>query len=345
MMTIKKIRCEILSPIHIGSGKEINPLEYIIRDGWLYKISLEKFVSDMDEAGRAEFDVAIEMDDLIKLREFMADHINIGRDTLYGVEVSSAIERMYGEKFGDIRNRLLIKPFLRTQNETIPLIPGSSLKGAIRTAILSELAREKKLPKPKNFREERMFEYEVMGHDDAKNDPFRALKIRDCLLQGNSTQIRMVENVSKGKDGVLSPTGVQIICEATRSILTGNTPVEFETEFLFDDLLFKKGFVREKITPERIVATCNAFYRPKMEMEHEKFYKNSEAEFPSKQLLEVPLEENSFLIRLGRFSGVESVTLDEYRNPRPPGRRSVWGRSRNIIEARYPMGWGKATFV
>ena len=344
MITIKKIRCEILSPIHIGSGKEINPLEYIIRDGWLYKISLEKFVSDMDETGRAKFEAVIEKGHLIKLREFMAKHINIERDIVYSVKVSQAIEGMYGEKFGDIRNRLLMKPFLRTQNETTPLIPGSSFKGAVRTAIISELAKEKRPPKPKNFRDERMFESAVMGHDDAKNDPFRALKIRDSLLQGESTQIRIVENVSKGKDGVLSPTGVQIICETTHSILTG-TPVQFETEFLFDDLLFKKGFVREKITPERIVEACNAFYRPKMEMEHEKFYKNSEAEFPSKQLLEVPLEANSFLIRLGRFSGVESVTLDEYRNPRPPGKRSVWGRSRNIIEGRYPMGWVKATFV
>lgn len=344
MMTIKKISCEILSPIHIGSGKEINSLEYIIRDGRLYKISLEKFVSDMNETRRAEFEAVIEMGDLIKLREFMANHINIGRDTLYGVEVSSAIERIYGEKFGDIRNRLLIKQFLRTQNETTPLIPGSSFKGAVRTAIISELAREKRPPKPKNFRDERMFESAAMGYDDAKNDPFRALKIRDFLLQSESTQIRTVENVSKGKEGVLRFTGVQMTCEATRSILTG-TPVKFETEFLFDGLLFKKGFVKEKITPERIVAACNAFYRPKMEMEHEKFYRNSEAEFPSKQLLEVPVEENSFLIRLGRFSGVESVTLDEYRNPRPPGKRSIWGRSRNIIEGRYPMGWVKATFV
>ena len=344
MMTIKKIHCEILSPIHIGSGKEINPLEYIIRDGWLYKISLEKFVFDMDAAGRAEFEAVIEMGDLIKLRKFMADHINIERDTVYAVEVSSAIERIYGEKFGDIRNRLLTKPFLRTQNETTPLIPGSSFKGAVRTAIISEFAKEKKPPKPKNFRDERMFESAVMGYDDAKNDPFRALKIRDFLLQGESTQIRTVENVSRGKEGVLRFTGVQMTCEATRSILT-DTPVKFEIEFLFDGLLFKKGFVKEKITPERIVAACNAFYRPKMEMEHEKFYRNSEAEFPSKQLLEVPVEENSFLIRLGRFSGVESVTLDEYRNPRPPGKRSVWGHSRNIIEGRYPMGWVKATFV
>lgn len=344
MMTPRTIHCEILSPIHIGTEKEINPLEYIIRDGTLYKISLEKFVAAMDDARRSEFEEVIDGGNLVDLREFMVKHINIERDTVYSVEVSQSIEQMYEEKFGYIRNQLLIKPFLRTQNETTPVVPGSSFKGAIRTAIISELAKQKKLSKPKNFREERMFESTVLGYDDAKNDPFRALKIRDSLLQGDTTQIRMIENVSRGKGGVLRPTGVQMTCEVACSFLTG-TSVEFETELLFDDLIFKSGFIREKITLDRIKEACNAFYRPKMEMEHEKFYKNSDAEDPSRQLLEVSLEANSFLIRLGRFSGVESVTLDEYRNPRPPGRRSVWGRSRNIIEARYPMGWVKARFV
>ena len=343
MMTPRTIHSEILSPIHIGTEKEINPLEYIIRDGTLYKISLEKFVAAMDDDGRTEFEAVIEKEDLVKLRAFMASHINIERDTVYSVKVSQAIDTLYREKFDDIRNQLLINPFLRTQNEATPLVPGSSLKGAIRTAIINELAKQKKLSKPKNFREERMFESAVLDCDDAKNDPFRALKIRDSLLQGNATQIRTVENVSRGKGGVLRLTGVQMTCEVACSFLTG-TSVEFETELLFDDLIFKSGFIREKITLDRIKEACNAFYRPKMEMEHEKFYKNSNAEDPSRQLLEISLDANSFLIRLGRFSGVESVTLDGYRNPRPPGRGSVWGRSRNIMEGRYPMGWVKVTF-
>lgn len=342
-MTPRTIHCEILSPIHIGAAKQINPLQYIITNAKLYKISLEKFVAAMDDAGRTEFEAVIEKEDLVKLRAFMASHINIEHDTVYNVKVSQAIDTLYLEKFDDIRNQLLINPFLRTQNEAIPLVPGSSLKGAIRTAIISELAKQKKLSKPKNFKEERMFESAVLGYDNAKNDPFRALKIRDSLLQGNTTQIRTVENVSRGKGGVLRPTGVQMTCEVTCSFLTGKS-VEFETELLFDGLLFKSGFIREKITLDRIKEACNAFYRPKMEMEHEKFYKNSDAKDPSRQLLEVSLEANSFLIRLGRFSGVESVTLDEYRKPRPPGRGSVWGRSRNIMEGRYPMGWIKVTF-
>ena len=80
-----------------------------------------------------------------------------------------------------------------------------------------------------------------------------------------------------------------------------------------------------------------------MEKEHEKFYKNSEVEKYSKQLLSTILDNDSFLVRVGRFSGVESVTLDNYRNPKPPGNKTTWGTSRNLAESKYPMGWIKVT--
>ncbi len=44
-----KFHCEILSPVHIGSGREIEPLDYIIENGRLYKISFEKFVISMND--------------------------------------------------------------------------------------------------------------------------------------------------------------------------------------------------------------------------------------------------------------------------------------------------------
>jgi len=33
-----KIKCEILSPVHIGDGSEIEPLEYVIKNDKFYKI-------------------------------------------------------------------------------------------------------------------------------------------------------------------------------------------------------------------------------------------------------------------------------------------------------------------
>ncbi|HDO26424.1 MAG TPA: type III-A CRISPR-associated RAMP protein Csm5 [Nitrospirae bacterium] len=336
-----RLHCEILSPIHIGTGYEIDPLNYIVDKGRLYRLSFDIFVASLDEAQRENFEGLIDKGDLIEIRRYVADNIDKDRDAVTSFDVSPGIAALYRTKMSDIQNQLLIKPFIRTESETVAFIPGSSLKGSIRTAVISELAKKNNLPKPGNFREEREFESKVLRYKDAKNDPFRGIKIRDASLSGNSTIVREVRNVSR-KEGVLQSNSIQQICEVTHSAMTGS-PVGFETEISFDESLFSTGFLSRRLTAEEIIKSCTAFYKEKMEKEHNKFYKNSEVENYSAQLLDTPLDEKSFLLRLGRFSGVESVTLDKYRNPKPPGNKTVWGTSRNLAEGIYPMGWGKIT--
>lgn len=341
-MKTLKLQCEILSPIHIGTGNELDPLSYLIQGGTLHRVSFERFISDMDEGERAEFEGLLDKGDLIRIRKYVSEHINVYKNCLYSTDVSSKVVSLYNAKINDIQNQLLINSFIRTEGESKPLIPGSSIKGAIRTAVISSLAQNSRLPKPKDYREENEFESIVLGYKDGKDDPFRGLKIRDKIINDYSTIVREVKNVSKKRGGILQSNNMQIICETTHSSLTGK-PVEFETEMSFDEGLFSTRFLSKTLTKEQIVKSCNDFYRDKMSKEHEKFYKNSEVEQCSIQLLNIPLDGNTFLIRLGRFSGVECVTLDDYRNPKPPGNKTTWGTTRNLAEGKYPMGWVKVT--
>lgn len=171
-----------------------------------------------------------------------------------------------------------------------------------------------------------------------KDDPFRGIKIRDKALQKDGTVIRDVRNVSKKKGASLCANDIQIICEVTHSTITGKA-TSFGTEISVDEQLYATHFLSKSLDMENIIKSCTDFYKDKMVQEHRKFYKNSDVEASSMQLLDTVLDKTSFLLRLGRFSGVESVTLDRYRNPRPPGNKSVWGTSRNLAEGVYPMGW------
>lgn len=337
-MRILKLQCEIVTPIHIGSGSEIDPFKYVIKDGYLYEICFEKFIANLTERERSAFETMIDTGDIVKLREYIINNADTQKHSLYSMEVSDGISSLYHSRKADIQNQLLINPFIRTEGKTKPFIPGSSVKGAIRTAIISELARKKRIPKPRDFREENVFEAKVLGYKDVKNDPFRAVKIRDALLNNDNTIVRDIRNVSKTNGNLLKANKIQIICELTHSSITGHA-ISFETDLLIDDALYSTRFLGKSLTKEQIVASCTMFYRDKMENEHKKFYQNTEAEICSTQLLNTPLDENSFLLRLGRFSSVESVTLDNYRNPRPPGNKTVWGTTRNLAEGIYPMGW------
>jgi hypothetical protein len=199
------------------------------------------------------------------------------------------------------------------------------------------------LAKPQNTKEEYEFESKVLGYKDGKSDPFRGIRIRDSLLHDSATIVREIKNVTKQAQGSCEFRSMQIICEVTHSLITGES-VEFETWISFDEELFATRYLSYTLTPEQIVQSCTSFYKDKMLSEHKHFYKKNSAEEGSTRLLNTPLGENSFFLRIGRFSGVESVTIDGYRNPRPPGGGKKWGTTRNLAEGNYPMGWIKATF-
>lgn len=341
-MNTYKLKCEILSPIHIGTGDEIGPMDYLIKEGKFYKIKFERYVSNMDDKQREEFEGLIDKGNLIEIRNYVTENIDTEKESVYSTDVNSNIVNLYNSKLSNIDNQLLIGPFIRTEGGSIPFVPGSSIKGAIRTAIVNDLANKSSLPKPKYPKEEYEFESRVLGYKDAKNDPFRGIKLKDGHLKENTTIIREVRNVSKKNGNMLQANNIQIISEVTHSLITGKT-VDFETEISFDEALFATNYLSKKITLEEIINSCTTFYRDKMEKEHIKFYKNTESEKYSTMLLETPLDKNSFILRIGRFSGVESVTLDNYRNPKPPGNKTTWGTTRNLVEKIYPMGWVKVS--
>jgi len=335
------LKCEILSPLHIGTGKEIEPFYYIIKDHKFYKISLDNFLFELPSDDRIAFERLIDEGRLNKIRKFIGEKVNVEAYSIYSTDVSPEVAKTYNSKLDDIQNQLLINPFIRTAGENKPYIPGSSIKGAIRTALISQIAQNSNFPKPQSYREEFEFESNVLGCTDAKNDPFRGIKIRDGLLPSDSTIITEVKNVTKDRNGNLSPNAIQLICEITYSRIS-KKPVVFETELIFDDRLFSTNYLSGDFIIEDIKEACNGFYLDKLQAEHNKFYKNSIISDLSQTLLNEEVGDSSFLIRVGRFSGVESVTIDNYRNPRPPG-KGIWGKSRNLAEMKYPMGWIKVT--
>ncbi|MCL5022274.1 MAG: type III-A CRISPR-associated RAMP protein Csm5 [Nitrospirae bacterium] len=335
-MSRYKLKCEILSPLHIGSGESIDAMDYVINGGKLYGISFERFAVSLKDVKRTAFEELIDKGNLVEIRNYVALNFNPEKDALYAVDVSPQVEALYKTKLDDIRHQLLISPFIRTEGGTVSFVPGSSLKGALRTAVISEVAKKSGLKSPRDAREEYQFEAQVLRSRDPKDDPFRGLKIRDKALQPEETVVREVKNVSKKRGASQIP----MICEVAHSTLTGRSVV-FETEISLDDDLFNTGFLSRRFSMDDMIKACFSFYRNKMEMEHHKFYVGGPSEKISEKLLSTSLANDSFLLRLGRFSGVESVTLDNYRNPKPPGNKTVWGTSRNLAEGIYPMGWMK----
>lgn len=381
-----KMTLTILSPVHIGSGQEIDPTEYIVKDSIFYRIDLPRFLSEMPPSLRAEFDRKVSDPNPFVIRDFICRHVDPEKYACFKAD-AGVFEPAYKESLSNPNRQLEINLFTRTPGTWRAYIPGSSIKGAIRTAVINALAQEKKesvkqkkeeaeerakertkrIIENKKYDEKKIYQeqlqkvYEEFGRTqleplclkqdkfNPQSDPFRCVKISDAMLPDSPTFIDKTEIFKLTRTSGADPSKIQMFYEQCFSMLDDEN-IQAEGTLDIDNLLPEKHIydsrqertipaVSMKLDACTILKACRAFYQPKMQQEHDKFYRSSpELEKNSRQLLSVQYADNEFPIRLGRFSHVECTTVDEFREPY---NSRGWGNSRTLSGGTMPMGWVK----
>lgn len=350
-----KIKAEILTPVHIGDGAELEPLEYVIKEKF-YKVNLEEWLSTLSGEKAGEFQRLTGRDYaqitiLTALRRFVRDNIDIDKYTEWSVDVSEAVKRRYEDKFDKPENQLPMSPFIRTANK--PYLPGSSIKGAIRTAYLNFLKRE--TPSLSERKRADLVEGELLRAIDPgkegksprfaiDKDPFRAIKVHDVSLPENSTFFVEVINHNK-KDNRINPTTIQILSEVTYGSLIGK-PVRFELEISIDRKVLSHqdsgiSNIHKGITIETLLKSCDSFYKDALKEERDKFLKNAIGGEEIGKVYQQILDntKNEYLFRLGWGSGLISMTISEDL------RTGNYGRSKHLINNTLPMGFIKLSLI
>jgi hypothetical protein len=193
---------------------------------------------------------------------------------------------------------------------------------------------------------------ELFNYRDAKQDPFRCIKISDAALNTcYSVFISKAENFHPKKD---KPASIQMFCEQLYNMLDDKPEIYAYGELAFDDKLTgktyqdrddRKNAVSCRIDPADIVTACKAFYLPKIQDEYERFYKGGKDENYVKPLLDVKFADNEFPIRVGHFSHCLCVTVDRLRKPSTRsvnGRPLPWNTTRTASRG-VPFGWVKVS--
>lgn len=339
------LECEILSPIHIGTGEEIPVYEYVILDGLLFKINLDKTISLLSPEELHRFNDFNKKGNYTGLRTFLTKKYGDSQFreqvTEFAVPVTSEVEETYKEKVDDTENQLLIRLNQRNPLTNQAIIPGSSIKGAIRTALLAML--------------EKSYEGRIMGDAskvegellralnrrnriDALRDPFKHLKVEDVSLPVNSTYISKVKNGIKGEDEFFT-VDIQMIHEVTQSMLTGHT-LKFTLDLLISSefKIFQENQPK-KITNQTLIEACKTYYKERLENIEARYFVNTPIQNEINRIYDaVDYDKGEFLLRVGRFCGKLSLTLDKHRAGENP-------KSRNLAEGMYPMGWIKCRII
>ncbi len=330
-----RVKVEIITPIFIGSGEQYYPQDYTVLEDSLCFIDKEKFFQKIQKEGLYE-EFLKNSEDIDKLLRFIDDNSD---DSVY-IECIDTEEEANDKLFNT--KSMPLEAFIKDKFYFKPYIPGSSLKGAIRTALLDykvrkfwdyieniDRLRDKEIETTIFCNENKNRQKRLQF--DAKKDILKALFISDLKPLNYKLKAIKPKNrpYNKPKDNT-----IPIVLEC---LISG----EFEGEIRVDKNLLNKDenlkdnrfFQNEPLSIELIKKAINNFFKKIYDVEKNRFRAN------------FPLYEEG-LIKLGKHSGAASKSLNDLRKvyiwqikKSFNYQLSVWIDSQDS-----PLGWAKITF-
>ena len=322
-----KIRLHVISPIHIGCGDVYEPTSFLIDEKRKKLIEFDPvdFVKSLNSKEMEDFNRIASSDNLLlifkAIKRFYKPSIK-GRE----IDVTDFLVNHYKKilSMGTYDRKAVINQFTIEKtafnlNSNSPYIPGSSLKGAIRTAYLGKLANDNEIKefwKTPRLLDQRDLETTLLdlqkGKEKMSSDPFRMLKISDLLPAGD-VLTKIVYAVNKKKKNsdkeLLADKGeVYHIFEVIEpgAVFEGAINLEEPADSSNIKLPIRRDFL----------ISLNKFYVPLLE-EEIKICKRIDVKPPLinqiNNRFKDRINKDAFIIRLGRHSGAEAVTIEGNR--------------------------------
>ena len=357
-----KLKLTALTPLHIGTGEDYEPTNFVIDNGYLYEFDEIKFFEKLSGIEKERFLKAVEKkgpDSLFEIHRVIKQNKKEAiASAQHKVQVSKGIERDYENKVGKavqqeggrriqpskVFNRFQIARTIRQPNNKNVYIPGSSFKGAISTAY-QELWYKRDSHKWREFFQNRRPQENI----------FKNLVVADTMAIKTYAMVGYALNKERFEEDQLGPSN------KLETIYKGS---EFETTLKIRD--YKS---QEPVDFELIKKSCDAHYLPLFQQMFKPFttFKGKETddftnEYFDEKFYETykdfKLKENQFLIRVGKHSGARAVTIDGMRQikvkisgggpKRKPNRwetldqeTTIWmyAGNENALNTLLPFGW------
>ena len=165
----QKYQLETITPVHIGSGEVLNQIDGYYADGRWYRIDLDRVLM------HPSADINALTSEMSQRGFRWGDHLS--RRNMEPAELSA-----YSLACPQSPEEVEIREAIKTTDNR-PYIPGSTLKGAIRTALLEEILSESD-----DIYEESLRQLEILIDRGSRSNPRREQPARE------------IENLAFGKD-------------------------------------------------------------------------------------------------------------------------------------------------
>lgn len=363
-MQSKSITISTLAPVHIGCDEDYVPTNFVIKDNLLHYLNMAVIADELDEPER---DALGSKQTIGEIQQFfkskrerfvpLATHlIEIAADIAEDYEKNAGKPTQQGTGGAPIYNLFPIARTAYNPLDATPYLPGSSLKGSMRTAWLNAVNKGQPLQATdradkKNIN--RNLQQRLLGYTNGKfeNDPLRHLLVADAHHpeDGEAAPSRILYAVSKKKRlSVRGSPELKVYLETVHGLLNDAFSGEIR-------------FTGDKITWAKLCDACNAFYFPQLQEELNHTHLSPMLDTTWRSLLNGLLNDElselrqhrlGFLLRVGKHSGAESVTLNGVRDIKilgkhgdPPSYRPETTEKRFASQTKkaesglMPFGW------
>lgn len=300
-----QVKVSVLTPLHIGSGRELlNEYDYTIHQGHTWRINEDELLAtrDIDDPSLADRLAEIPPAQLLQDADFQFGS-KLFRYVIRGTPRSKGSGAQVREQLKDVYDR--------------PYLPGTSLKGALRTALgwkRWQMLGLKPDVRTLNHRREfaaQWYEEELFGEHSGKSpnkDTFRALQVADSKPV-DTDRLMLVNARVLNRGGTL---GSPIELEAIRP------DTVFETEIKIDLALFS-AWAREHYLDLKggdlllnLPAILREYATQRLERQATWFSQVSGAEKTAqycRDLAKTALPPGAFFLQVGWGGGWESKTF------------------------------------
>jgi len=330
MSNYNRFYIRILSPVHIGCDEVYEPMGFVVDESASELVSFDPFnffknLPTLEKSRFAEICRKGTITSLLELNKFMRGKKAEGYRILlchgFLEHYRQNISMNPGNEF-KIQQELNRFNILRTtflERSNWPYIPGSSIKGAFRTAYLNSLAKMNKdvcydNPKRNRFAAQQL-EKGLLHYDKLEKDPFRLLRVSDFFPVQAKVKILYAVNEKKQPSNFTARGPYQILeIIEPGAIFTGTISLE--------DRYAREAGIRQPLTIDSLLKSANFFYG------NEKQREDKELNAAGLPILNMKELNGAIPLRIGRHSGAEAVTIDGHRDIKIMGYRGQYSSSK-----------------
>jgi len=135
-----KLKITALSPVHIGTGEVYEPTNYVINNNLFYLFDEVLFYKSLSALDKDSFNYKLNLRDYMQIIDFYKAHRQKAIEVAHfecdaSTEVQKAYNKQKNEDGTENENLLEIQTTFKNPNTYRAIIPGSSIKGMLNTAL------------------------------------------------------------------------------------------------------------------------------------------------------------------------------------------------------------------